>query len=79
MTIAILQLVASRRGIAALPRWSVQHFLEKGYVTAKPVTAGGLVAELYITVPNGREDAAFVADFVETMRDVSVLNLPGWC
>lgn len=77
LTIAILQLVASRRGIAALPRWSVQHYLEKGYVTARPITAGGLVAELHAAVPKGREDTAFVADFVETMREISVLNLPG--
>lgn len=77
LTIAILQLVASRRGIAALPRWSVQHYLEKGYVTARPITTGGLVAELYAAVAKGREDSAFVADFVETIREVSMLNLPG--
>ena len=77
LTVAILQLVASRRGIAALPRWSVQHYLEKGYVTAKPITAHGLNAELYVAVVKGREETAYLADFVQTMREVSVLNLPG--
>ncbi|SFN39277.1 LysR family transcriptional regulator, regulator for metE and metH [Formivibrio citricus] len=77
LTVAILQLVASRRGIAALPRWSVQHYLEKGYVTARPITANGLIAELHVAVNKGREETAYVADFVQTMREVSVLNLPG--
>lgn len=77
LTVAILQLVASRRGIAALPRWSVQHYLEKGYVTAKAITAQGLTAELHAAVAKGREETAYVADFVQTMREVSVLNLPG--
>lgn len=77
LTVAILQLVASRRGIAALPRWSVQHYLEKGYVAAKPITAQGLTAELYAAVTKGREETAYVADFIRTMREVSVLNLPG--
>ena len=77
LTVAILQLVASRRGIAALPRWSVQHYLEKGYVAAKPITAHGLNAELYVAVVKGREETAYLADFVQTMREVSVLNLPG--
>ena len=32
LTIAIIQLVSSRRGIAALPYWTVMPYLEKGYV-----------------------------------------------
>jgi LysR family transcriptional regulator for metE and metH len=42
LTIAILQLVASGRGIAALPIWAVQSYLDKGYVTARSIGAGGL-------------------------------------
>ena len=77
LTIAILQLVASRRGIAALPRWNVQHYLEKNYVTARPISANGLVAELYAAVAKGQEQTSFVADFIETIREVSRINLPG--
>lgn len=77
LTVAILQLVASRRGIAALPRWSVQNYLDRGYVAARPITPGGLVSELYAAVPKGNEGMAYVADFIGTMREVSMLNLPG--
>ncbi|QZA81997.1 LysR family transcriptional regulator [Deefgea piscis] len=77
LTVAMLQLVASRRGIAALPRWSVQHYLERGYVVAKPITQQGLTSELYAAMPIERSHSVYLADFVEIMRSVSVQTLPG--
>ena len=50
LTVAILQLVASRRGIAALPRWAVQPYLDRGYVTALPIGAKGVWGRLYAAV-----------------------------
>ena len=47
LTIAIIQLVASKRGIAALPYWTVMPYLEKGYVVHRQITANGLQSELY--------------------------------
>ncbi|WP_028448883.1 MULTISPECIES: LysR family transcriptional regulator [Chitinibacter] len=76
LTVAMLQLVASRRGVAALPRWSVQGYLERGYVQAKPITAQGLTSELYAVLHSERASAAYLTDFVDTMRTVSVQNLP---
>ncbi|TJZ68625.1 LysR family transcriptional regulator [Chitiniphilus eburneus] len=77
LTVAILQLVASRRGIAALPHWSVQHYLDRGYVVAKPITATGLQAELHAAVPLERADTAYLREFIAIVREVSVANLPG--
>src|SRR3989344_4528912 len=37
LTVAMLQLVASGRGVAALPLWAVQSYLDRGYVTARPI------------------------------------------
>jgi LysR family transcriptional regulator for metE and metH len=34
LTVAILQLVASGRGIAALPSWTVGNYIERGYVVS---------------------------------------------
>ncbi len=34
----MIQLVASKRGIAALPYWAVLPYLEKGYVVARKIT-----------------------------------------
>jgi LysR family transcriptional regulator for metE and metH len=55
----------------------VQHYLERGYVVAKPITAQGLTSELYAAMPTDRSTTAYLADFVEIMRTVSVQTLPG--
>ena len=47
LTVAILQLVASRRGIAAMPRWAVQPFLDREYVLSRPIGKQGLQSALY--------------------------------
>lgn len=77
LTVAMLQLVASKRGIAALPRWSVQGYLDKGYVTARPVTQQGLRSELYAAIPAAHAQLAYMQDFLLLMREVSAENLPG--
>ena len=41
LTIAMIQLVASRRGIATIPYWAALPYLEKGYVVARKVTKEG--------------------------------------
>lgn len=47
LTVAILQLVASRRGIAALPRWAVELYIQRGYVLAHRIGRKGLWGRLY--------------------------------
>lgn len=77
LTIAILQLVASRRGIAALPEWAVETYLQRQYVTARPITGKRLYGELYAAVPKGRAGLAYVEDFVDTVRATCASSLPG--
>ncbi|KPC54301.1 LysR family transcriptional regulator [Amantichitinum ursilacus] len=77
LTVAMLQLVASKRGIAALPRWSVQNYLDRGYIAARPVTATGLTTELYAAIPAERAELAYLQEFVSIVRDVSLTALPG--
>ncbi|MCA1926752.1 MAG: LysR family transcriptional regulator [Thiobacillus sp.] len=77
LTVAILQLVASRRGVAALPAWAVAPYLERGYVLARRIGPQGLWAELYAAVRADDAARAYVADFVETVRRESFARLPG--
>ena len=77
LTVAILQLVASRRGLAALPAWAVAPYLERGYIAARPIGAHGLWAELYATVRSTDADRAYLADFIETVKRDSFARLPG--
>lgn len=75
LTVAILQLVASRRGIAALPGWAVQSYLEAGYVLGKRIGKNGLRAELYAVTSQQAGELIYIRDFIETVRAVSFRRL----
>lgn len=72
LTVAILQLVASGRGIAALPEWSVKPYLDRGYVVGKPLGSKGLQCELHAAMPESLAAKPFMRDFVEKVREVSL-------
>lgn len=77
LTVAILQLVASGRGIAALPRWAVQPFLDRQYVTALPIGPRGLHSTLYAATRTEASMAPWMQDFLDTMVRVSFAQLSG--
>ncbi|HSI85093.1 MAG: LysR family transcriptional regulator [Candidatus Methylacidiphilales bacterium] len=77
LTVAILQLVASRRGIAAMPSWAVQPFLDRSYVTGVPVGKNGLFSQLYAATTAAGAEAAFMQEFIRIMRSVSFSTLSG--
>lgn len=77
LTVAILQLVASRRGIAALPNWTVQSYLERDYVLGKPIGKKGLWSALYAATTAPMATSAFMLDFLDTVRSSSFRNLRG--
>jgi len=77
LTIAILQLVASRRGVAALPAWAVEPYLQRGYVAARPIGKHGLWGELHAAMRTGDAMRAYVLDFIETVKRESFARLPG--
>jgi len=68
LTVAILQLVASGRGIAALPEWSVSEYLKRGYVIGKSLGADGLHCELHAAIPESLASKAYMRDFVGKVR-----------
>lgn len=77
LTIAIVQLVASRKGLAALPAWAIQSYLERGYVVARPITKRGLWSGLYTAARESDAGRAFHKDFVATLREQAFMTLPG--
>jgi LysR family transcriptional regulator, regulator for metE and metH len=77
LTVAILQLVASGRGIAALPLWAVKSYLDRGYVASARIGARGLTGRLYAAIPERLNERAYVKEFVQLMRETSLLTLEG--
>lgn len=77
LTIAILQLVASGRGIAALPLWAIKNYLDRNYISSRPVTEKGLKGKLYAAVCTEMSSKAYINDFVKLIREKSLVELPG--
>ena len=75
LTVAILQLVASGRGVAALPGWTVQPYLDRKYLAWRPVGKTGLRSRLYAATTETASSQAFMQDFLRTMREVSFATL----
>lgn len=77
LTVAILQLVASQRAIAAMPGWAVQPFLDRDYVAYRPIRKNGLFANLYAATSDAGAKAAYMREFLDTMCRISFSTLKG--
>lgn len=77
LTVAILQLVASNRAIAAMPGWAVQPYLERGYVVPLPIRKNGLFSNLYAATTTESANSVYMAEFIDTMRRISFSTLKG--
>jgi LysR family transcriptional regulator for metE and metH len=77
LTVAILQLVASGRGIAALPSWTVGNYIERGYVVSRPIGQSGLRCELYAATTDAGADATYIREFIALTRRQSLTELAG--
>jgi LysR family transcriptional regulator for metE and metH len=75
LTVAMLQLVASKRGIATLPVWAAQNYVNRDYVLAKRITTDGLSGKLYAACLPELSEKAYLNDFVRTIRESSYLKL----
>lgn len=76
LTVAMMQLVASKRGIATLPMWAAQNYVNRDYVLAKRITAQGLTGSLYAAALPELSEKTYLQDFVNTIRETSFLKLP---
>jgi LysR family transcriptional regulator for metE and metH len=77
VTVVILQLVASGRGIAALPSWTVGNYIDRGYVVSRRIGAKGLRCDLYAATTKHTAQAAYVSEFITLTRSLSLTQLTG--
>ncbi len=75
LTVALLQLVTSRRGIATLPTWAIQPYLDRDYVSQRRITKNGLQCRLYAAVRDTSANAAYMRDFLDIIRKVTLRDL----
>lgn len=77
MTVMMVQLVASNRGVCCLPNWALHEYSSREYVRAKQLGEKGLQATLYAAIRDDMFDAAFMQDFLLTAKDTSFSTLEG--
>lgn len=77
LTLMILQLVASGRGVAALPNWALHEYLQRDYVAAKPLGEKGVWCTLYAAIREDQKNSEFMVDFLNTAKEISFSTLSG--
>lgn len=77
MTVMMLQLVASERGVCCLPNWAIHEYSSRGYVTAKKLGKDGLQSTLYAAIREDMLETSFMKDFLLTAKDTSFSTLEG--
>lgn len=71
LTAVILLLVASQRGVAALPDWVVREAMQKSQLVTRPLTAQGMKATLLAAIRRTDGALPFMRDFIALARGMS--------
>ncbi|MCL7928516.1 LysR family transcriptional regulator [Halomonas llamarensis] len=77
LTIMMMQLVASGRGVCALPNWALTEYLERAYVSAVKLGEDGVWNTLYAAIREESLEAPWMQDFLRTARETSFAVLSG--
>lgn len=77
LTMMIIQLVASNRGVAALPNWAIAEYEHRDFITSRPLGEHGIRATLYAAIRDEQREHAFIRDFITFGRQTCFANLEG--
>jgi len=69
LTVMILQLVASGRGLAVLPEWVVADYISRQVVSARPLGEKGMQGKLYAAIRQRDAEHEYLKDFVSLARE----------
>lgn len=77
LTSVLVQLVRSRRGLAALPRWAVADELARGGLSTVRLGAEGLHSEVLLSTRASETETPLMLAFLSVARSVSRRSLTG--
>ena len=75
LTVMMIQLVASGRGVCALPNWALAEYLNRDMIHALRL-GDGVWATLYAAMRTEYVDSSYMQDFVSCARENCLENLP---
>ncbi|MCP5330321.1 MAG: LysR family transcriptional regulator [Pseudomonadales bacterium] len=77
LTLMMIQLVASGRGVCALPNWALAPYLAGGHVSALTLGEEGLHSTLYLALREEQHQAPYLREFVRIARETCFKTLKG--
>jgi LysR family transcriptional regulator for metE and metH len=77
LTLMIVQLVASGRGVACLPNWALQPYLDAGLISSRPLGSQGIWPTLYAAIREEQKDSSYMKDFLQQSLHSCNNNLVG--
>ena len=77
LTLAILQLVASHQGLAALPNWGIADYVKREQVLGRRIGKNGLWSDLYVATSRPLSGQPYVEAFIDTARRECFATLQG--
>ncbi|MDO5651960.1 MAG: LysR substrate-binding domain-containing protein [Moraxella sp.] len=69
LTAMLIQLVASERGVAALPDWVASEYEKKGWIVSRPL-GGGVYCQLYAGVRHSSLGMAYIKGFLGLLEGI---------
>jgi len=70
LTMMILQLVASNRGIAVLPNWLLRDYVQRNYITSKPIGKQGMKGKLFAAMRKVEMSNVYMQAFLELSQNI---------
>lgn len=77
LTLMIVQLVASGRGVAALPNWALKEFVDQDYLSTCKLGKLGLWSNLYFAMREESAQSIYIKEFIKLAKEVCFANLDG--
>jgi LysR family transcriptional regulator for metE and metH len=77
LTMMMMQLVASGRGVCALPNWALNEYTDRGYVSARSLGEQGVWCTLYAAVRSDQLHSDYMETFLQSAKDTSARVLIG--
>src|SRR5690606_31912021 len=77
LTLMMVQLVVSGRGVCALPNWVLAEYVDQALISVRAAGAKGIWPTLYAAVRDEQLETPFIADFLKLAKAHCLKNLTG--
>lgn len=77
LTLMMMQLVASGRGICCLPNWALTEYTNRQYVIPKSLGEEGIWCKLYLAMRKDQRNNAYMEDLINTAINTCFKHLRG--